>query len=99
MDQEQLVPIIRSIQVPGWRITPTGFMGIEVRATDPPEDTYYPGEKIELSIHFVIRPSNTYEEALQQIFDNIQFLVIHELKEQFKVNGVRVYDPHKEIGQ
>jgi hypothetical protein len=44
--------------------------------------------------HFVVKPSHTEADIVIEAYTCMQFRIIHELAEQFRYNGLQVFDPH-----
>lgn len=66
---------------------------LEVRLLSPHRDT---GEMIEVSLDTHLRWGEDYPEgyAIHQIMHAIEQAWLHELRECFHVDGVRIKDPH-----
>lgn len=80
--------------LPDWRIeTHPGVVRLEL--VDPPEDCRTPGRPFG-GFHDEIPITRAYtpDDVIRRVFANVQYLRDHELREQFKVDGVRYFDPH-----
>lgn len=43
---------------------------------------------------FIIQPDWTDQQLIERVFVQLQYLIDHELREQFTVNGIRVFESH-----
>lgn len=87
-----------SIICTGWRIWITrdaDHEWIHVGAAELPTDNRNAGQLGEFGDRFVVPPSWTDTDVISRVFCTLQFLADHELREQFTVNGVRVFEPHE----
>jgi hypothetical protein len=58
------------------------------------EDSYNPGEMVELDIHSMLPPMRTTEDFEQWLLWRLMRIATHEVREWLKKDGKPIVDPH-----
>ena len=89
--------VCASIDVPGWRCYITHVQGrplVHVEWAVP--DAYTPdGEPWVHDEHFWLHHVDTADELRRAIYTRMQFRLLHEFSHEFKVDGVPIFDQHR----
>ncbi len=86
--------LIARVNFPGWNFWVTSRT-VHLRVIETPEDSRKPdAEFVGLADSFVVGPDWTERQVLERLFCNLQYLVDHELREHFTLDGHCVFDPH-----
>lgn len=100
MDIHELAKIVETIEYkPGWKfgVQPFSYCRNETELiiSADLEDTYNPGSKVLVAEKSIFPNFLTPSEVARFIYRCILDLERHETEEWFRVDGVRIYDPHK----
>lgn len=82
----------------GWKFCVTRDAGHEwfrVGLVEPPDDNRHPGRRLDdFSDGFLVSPDWDERRIIERVFVTLQFLIDHELREQFTLDGMRVFEAH-----
>jgi hypothetical protein len=94
MIPSELDDLVGRVNFPGWNFW-TVNRTVHLRVIETPEDSRIPdAEFVGLADQFVVNPDWTEQQVLERLFCNLQYLVDHELREHFTLDGHCVFDPH-----
>ena len=90
---------LEELKIPNnWRVfaetDEVGRTAIHLQQDQP--DSHRPGERWVYGEYFWVG-NMTDEQVLERIYTTMQFLIIHELSENFKYLGVAVFDQHRHV--
>lgn len=94
MDGDALRELVDTIGLTGWRIW------VEDRYVhlDPdglPVDNRHPGQQLTTFGDPIFVPAHwDWEMVIRRVFATLQYLIDHELREQFTVAGIRPFEAH-----
>lgn len=81
---------------PGWTVTAWQhrFEGVWVTIAARVEDSYHPGEHVDLGIHSPLPPMRDAGAVHDWLAWRLGIIELHEMREWLRVDGVPVFDPH-----
>lgn len=83
------------MQLRGWRFWIEHGDQLHMGLVVPPDDNRHPGDRLDdFGDSFVVGADWLPERVIDRVFCHLQFLTDHELREQFTVDGVRVFEAH-----
>lgn len=99
MTRGDLAEWVATISVKGWRFwietDQNGHEFLHVGAVDQPANNRTGGRLWPpFGDYFLVRPEWSPEDIWTRLFCTLQYLQDHELREQFTVDGVRVFEAH-----
>ena len=100
LQADQLRAVLAKITCPGWKVTlkttPSSRYEVHCDMVPPPVNSHDPGQRLEwYGEHFVVKPSDEERDIVINAYTCMQFRLMHELAEQFRYEGMAVFDPHR----